>query len=77
MPTTKITTQNIKNLQFSRKFASVMESLYNTVLIAIRAKHENIQTSLTLTRPLRIKLRISADSSLIRRKKGTFLYKMM
>ena len=32
---------------------------------------------LTLTRPLRKKLRISADLSLIRQKQGTFLYKMM
>ena len=32
---------------------------------------------LTLTRPLCRKLRIRADSSLIRQKIGTFLYKMM
>ena len=37
-----------------------------------------VRTSfLTFTRPLRRKLRNSADASLIRQKIGTFLYKMM
>ena len=39
----------------------------------IEDKNEKNMQSITLTRPLRRKLRISANSSLIRQKIGTFL----